>query len=278
MRSNKLFAVITAVSMIVALTSCSGSDSSSGSKNDSSAASESTSSSAENTSASGENLITAAYSTENETETETNDEVLQEIIDTVEEQEVADKYFDDLGSIGDLVVLDDDDPEKELGDYYESSNGAKLYFDKDKIPAEVMLLFEKYFKSYSEQNYTEYTRCLYPSYIKGMDDFLQKDYGYGLKTSFAKQCKNLMDSVGGEFEITRLKVDLRENSDPAEFMKPTSECFGYDYYETIKGEVDKFYDCDFYVIVREEDGHEMAILSEYEIVFAEKDGKIYTFG
>lgn len=271
MRPYKLIAALAAVSVLAAMTSCGSASSSEGS--------DALSASSENVSSASdpeEQLISAAYSTE--AASEDTDEVLQEIIDKVEEQPAADKYFDDLGSVGETVVIEDDDPEKELGDYCESSDGTKLYYDKAKIPDNVMLLLEKYFKAYAAQDYTEYTRCLYPSYIEGMEAFLQKDYGYGLKTSFAKQCRSLMDHAGGEFEVTRLRVDLLEESDPASFLKPTSNCFGYDYYEKIKDEVDKFYDCDFYVIVEDEDGNEMTILSEYEIVFAEKDGKIYTFG
>ena len=56
------------------------------------------------------------------------------------------------------------------------------------------------------------------------------------------------------------------------------DSFNKDYYSEVEAEADKFYDALFYVMVQDAYGDESLIISEYEIVFAEKDGRYYLFG
>ena len=167
--------------------------------------------------------------------------------------------------------------EYDLGSYYVSPSGIKLYFEPEEFPPELVLTLEKYFRSYAENDYDTYTSCVYPSYVEEMNKFLEKDYGYGLEKSFSNQCDSLNARMKGDFTITRIRLENYEG-DLAKFFESPSSCFGKDYYSEISGEVGKFYDAMFFIMAEDHDGHESSLISEYEIVFAEKDGKYYIFG
>ena len=190
--------------------------------------------------------------------------------DTVTEKGTAD--------LGEKVIPAADDAEFELGEYYVSPSGIKLYFDTEEFPAELALFMEKYFTSYANNDFKSYESCLYPSYIDEMNKFLQKDYSYGLETSFNNQCDSLRTKIGGEYAVTRIKLEKHEG-DISKFFEYPSSCFDKDYYAEIKDEPDKFYDMEFYIMAKCSDKDEEELLvGEYEIVFAEKDGRFYTFG
>lgn len=184
-----------------------------------------------------------------------------------------------FGKTGERITPDEDSEEYDLGEYYIASDGVKLYFEPEEFPEELVLTLKEYFKAYANADYESYTRCLYPSYVEEMNKFLLNDpeYGYDLKTSFAKQCYNLQSAKSGGFAVTRVRLEHTDRDPKGFFDYPTS-CFGKDYYEEVAGEVDKFYDADFFIMAVGEDGNESMLVSEYEIVFAEKDGRYYTFG
>ena len=62
------------------------------------------------------------------------------------------------------------------------------------------------------------------------------------------------------------------------FFGNYTDALGSDYYENLKKETDKIYDMDFYIMMKTEDGSEKLLVGDYEIIFAEKDGRFYTFG
>ena len=51
-----------------------------------------------------------------------------------------------------------------------------------------------------------------------------------------------------------------------------------DYYNYIREQSDSLKYFTFYIIAEGEDGKEHKIISETDIIFAEKNGKYYTFG
>jgi len=180
--------------------------------------------------------------------------------------------------LGERITPDEDDEEFELGEYYVSPNGIKLYFEPEEFPEELVILMEKYFTSYAKNDYDSYTECLYPSYITEMNKFLEGEHGYKLDTAFRNQCDSLRDNMGGDYDITRIKLESYD-VDLGEFFDYSSECFGKDYYAEVSGEVDKLYPMMFFIMAKgAEEDHEDLLIKEYEIVFAEKDGRFYTFG
>ena len=180
--------------------------------------------------------------------------------------------------LGEKITPDEDDEEYQLGDYYVSPKGTKLYFNTEEFPAELALFMEKYFTSYNNNDFDSYTSCLYPTYIDEMNKFLKKEYDYDLVTSFNNQCESLRSKMGGDYEITRIKIEPYDG-DVTKFFEYPSSCFEKDYYSEIKDDVDQFYDMLFFVMAKgSEGGEEDLLISEYEIVFAEKDGRFYTFG
>lgn len=188
-----------------------------------------------------------------------------------------------LGGYGELVSPKEDAEDAELGSYYVSDNGIKLYFSEEDFPKELILTLEQYFIALENADFELYTRCILPDYYDRMEEFLAKDYDYDMKTSFAKQCANLADIMNGSFRITRIKLDkapkYSEEIDNLEaYFGNLDEIFGTDYYSTVKESTDNFYDGEFFVMAEGKNGEESLVVSGYEIVFAEKDGRYYVFG
>lgn len=171
------------------------------------------------------------------------------------------------------------DPEQEeLGEYTPSKKGTMLYYSPDEVSPQLMLALEKYFISFSQSDYDSYAECLYPDYITEMNKFLDADYGYDLKQSFQNQCESLESKAGGKFTVTRLKAELSPESICDEYFANLDDTFGSGFYDKVKKDVDSFHELTFFVMSKSEENGEMMLISEFEIVFAEKDGKFYTFG
>ena len=226
-----------------------------------------------------ESASSTAQASENATDF-TNDGYTEKIMDKIKDMQPSDEPFE-FEAHGELVTPESDAVDAELGSYYESADGVKLYYEESEYPRDMMLTFEKYFTSYANGDYTQYTRCLFPGYIDEMEAFLQKDYGYGMKKSFATQCSNLASIVSGDFKVTRLKLekpeDLTDDS-VKNFFESLDETLNKNYYEEVEKKCDKFHYATFYVIAENSAGEEVSIATGYNIVFAEKDGRFYTFG
>lgn len=179
--------------------------------------------------------------------------------------------------VGEIVSPDPSSEEAELGDYRLTANGVKLYYDDTQIPTQVMLALEKYFTSFAARDYEAYKECVFPGYIDSMEEYLQKDYGYGQEQSFNIQCDNLEENVGGPFTVTRIKAAQTGNQSMEGFFTYLNDSFGRDYYKEVAENSDNMYDLFFSIMVDPGDG-ETLLISDFEIVFAEKDGKFYTFG
>jgi hypothetical protein len=182
-------------------------------------------------------------------------------------------------ALSELVVPSADSDEANLGSYYLCDDGVKLYFNKDEFPEELALTFKKYFLSFGNNDYDSYLSCLYPSYAEEMEKYLQKEYSYDLKTSFSKQRDILRSYVSDkDYTITRLKLETPESSSIEGFFEYANECFGRDYLGEVKAQCNALYEAFFYLIVQADgEDHEDTIITECRIVFAEKDGKYYTF-
>lgn len=172
--------------------------------------------------------------------------------------------------------------EAELGEYVFSESGIKLYYDESEFAEEVdvagiVAALEKYFVSFSQADYDTYLECIHSEYITQMNAYLEKDYGYDLETSFNKQCETLKSNAGGDYTITRLKVQSPAEDGSEDYLTYLGELYGTDFYNTVKEDSDALHDLIFYVMV-EAEGVETLLISEFEIVFAEKDGKYYAFG
>lgn len=182
------------------------------------------------------------------------------------------------GEAGELITPDEDSDEYSLGEYRYSSDGTKLYYNESEYSTELMLTLEKYFKSFEENNYENYKSCLYPSYIDEMNGYLKENYDYDLETSFKNQRESLSEKMGGDFKVTRIKVEKTESDSVESYFEPLDETFGKDYYDEIKDGVDNLYYIKFYVMAENSEDTESLLVGGFEIVFAEKDGKYYTFG
>ncbi len=292
MKFLRYTAIIAAAMCVMTAASC-GKNNGSSSKADTTTAGE--------TAASGE-----AQTDGTETGTQESAEEIENRIYEAVKDEQKSTDAPDLGTAGELVTPDEDDEEAKLGEYCVCDDGVKLYYDESIYPQALAMTLKEYFKSFVAGSYTDYTKCTYPTYIDGMDAYLQKDYGYDLKRSFSKQCANLESKAGGKYTITRIKIEphgtaeaeaqaslmaeaghegeeTATQNDPQaninSFFDSYSSALGSDYKEKTQKETDKFYDMDFYVMVKcEGDDSEQLLLGGYEIIFAEKDGRFYTFG
>ena len=217
---------------------------------------------------SGENYDTDAY--------------YSRIEEKVNAASVSDEPFK-MDEVGKVITPEAGSEEEELGNYRVSSSGVKLYYEESEYPTELILTLEKYFSSFANADYTDYSRSVFPSYITEMENFLQRDFNYDLKTSFAKQCSGLADSMSGDYRITRIKLEPTEQYTEGEdnidnYFEAINEAFGKDYYAEVKEDSDRIIDACFYVMAEDSSGRETMLVSGYEIVFAEKDGRYYTFG
>lgn len=185
------------------------------------------------------------------------------------------------GELGEIITPDEKDKDYSLGEYRYSHYGTKLYFNEDDYPKDLILTFEKYFRSFTENDFETFKSCLYPAYIDNMTAFLEKNYSYGLDKSFENQRESLTEKAGDNFKITRLRIE-KTDGDSEEFIKEffTSfdETFEKDFYTEVKNNTDNLYHITFYVMAENSENEEILLLSKYEIVFAEKDGVYYTFG
>lgn len=184
---------------------------------------------------------------------------------------------------GEIIIPDEDSEEYDLGSYRISENGVKLYYEDSEYPGELISTLEKYFKSFETGDYDSYKECLFPSYIDAMESYLQENYQYGLDQSFQTQCDNLNVNMGGSFEITRIKaekpIDVESEEVGAdEFLDNLSGFFDSAYKESVKNDSDALRYMTFSVMAKDTDETESLLVSSFYILFAEKDGKYYTFG
>lgn len=196
------------------------------------------------------------------------------------------------GEVGDVISPDDKSEEYDLGEYRMSHDGIKLYYS-DRVSSDLMLTLEKYFQSLQTHDFEAYKACIFPDYIDSIETFLQENYQYGFEDSFEKQCDNLKALAGGDFKVTRLKVEYpdeapdEETGETAEFDKEQSvtdflahldSLLGGDFSKKVREDADDFEYVTFYVMAENSAGEEMTLISEYDILLAVKDGNYYTFG
>ena len=223
---------------------------------------------------------------DNDAETETtrvNPDSYQDVV--MGDIESAEKSTEPLtySDIGDFVTPAAEDLDGDLGSYREAADGVKLYFNDDEFPKELMLTLDQYFTSFAENDYTMYTRCVYPDYLDKMDEYLEKKYQYDMKKSFATQCTNLATTANGPFKVTRIKMDVPKQNVEGEdnleaYFKNFTDILGEGYYEQLTKDADKIYDGEFYLMAEDRMGSEKVLISAYEIVCVQKDGRYYIFG
>lgn len=208
--------------------------------------------------------------------------------------------------VSDLITPPEDSEEYGLGSYRVSESGIKLYYEDTDIPAELMLTLERYFTSFQNKDFELYKSCLASDYVERYNKYLIETYSddeeeYNLQSSFELQCENIRnymiqdilgtyevpedDNHTGDFKITRIRAENTELLDDETTESLTKKFFEYlddvldmDYYSYISEEADDLKYFTFYIIAEGEDGEEHRIISEMDIVFAEKDGRYYTFG
>ncbi len=176
-----------------------------------------------------------------------------------------------------FVTPDEDSAEYDLGTYKVSPGGIKLYNENGSVSDEIMNALEVYFTAFQNRDFDTYKECLFPGYADHMEVYLRNNYEYGLQESFNNQCDNLENMCGGEFTITRLRAVPTGQDNCASFFEVLNESFDADYYSMVKEEADSITDL-YFSVMADTNGEESLIISEFEIVFAEKDGKYYTFG
>lgn len=210
--------------------------------------------------------------------------------------------------VSELITPEEESEEYALGSYRLDKNGVKLYYDDSAIPAELMLALENYFMSFQNNDFEAYKQAVASDYVQRYDKYLREDYSdaegdeeYTLESSFNAQCDKIrklmlseingdseaenIENYSGDFKITRIRgersplpEDETEESRIQNFFSNFDEIFGMDYYSFVSEQADGFEYLTFFIIAEGEDGEEHLIISEFDIVFAEKDGKYYTFG
>ncbi|MDE5854406.1 MAG: hypothetical protein K2H19_05015 [Ruminococcus sp.] len=225
---------------------------------------------------------------------------------TASENSISNTVSMGENGVTDIITPAEDSKEYDLGSYRISENGIKLYYDDTYIPTELMLTLEKYFTSFQNKDFESYKSVLAADYIERYNKYLIENYStdneeYNLQNSFELRCqyiRNYMiqeilgtyeipedDTHTGDFKITRIKAEETtlfegETLDglTEKFFQDNNDNFEMDYYNYIKEQSDSLKYFTFYIIAEGEDGEEHRIISEMDIVFAEKNDRYYTFG
>ena len=225
---------------------------------------------------------------------------------TASENSISNTVSMGENGVTDIITPAEDSEEYDLGSYRISENGIKLYYDDTYIPTELMLTLEKYFISFQNKDFESYKSVLAADYIERYNKYLIENYStdneeYNLQNSFELRCqyiRNYMiqeilgtyeipedDTHTGDFKITRIKAEETtlfegETLDglTEKFFQDSNDNFEMDYYNYIKEQSDSLKYFTFYIIAEGEDGEEHRIISEMDIVFAEKNDRYYTFG
>lgn len=208
--------------------------------------------------------------------------------------------------VTEIITPAEESDEYSLGEYRMSESGIKLYYNDADIPTELMLTLERYFTSFQNRDFELYKSCLASDYVERYNKYLSETYStkdeeYTLQNSFELQCDNIRNYMiqeiigdyeipkesdySGDFKITRIRAENTELLEDEtteglteKFFEYLNGIFDMDYYTYISEQADSMKYFTFYIIADGEDGEEHRIISEMDIVFAEKDGKYYTFG
>ena len=238
--------------------------------------------------------VCAASCVSCEKEKSADKENISQIIENIGENEA-----------GELITPAEDSEEYELGAYRYSSNGVKLYAGDDTVTTDVLLALEKYFLTIQNNDFEGYKNSLYPDYAERYDKYLREEYSktvgkdYSLQNSFEMRYNMIRDDVKdmltyesdeekeftGDYKITRIRVEkpiyeegVTEETLIQSFFDSYKDIFDIDYSEFVKNDVDSLMPFTLFVMAETEDGNEHKIISEVNIILAEKDGKYYTFG
>lgn len=203
--------------------------------------------------------------------------------------------------VGELITPDEKAEDAGLGSYRLDKNGIKLYYDDTTISPELMLALENYFLSFQNGDAEAYKNAVYPDYAERYNAYLEENMNYSIDSSFEAQCSNIRgfmldelyassdsentENFTGDFKITRIRGERppldegqTEESRIKDFFSYLDNVFDMDYYNFVAEQADGFEYLTFFIIAEGEDGEEHLIIRETDIVFAEKDGKYYTFG
>lgn len=226
--------------------------------------------------------------------------------DIVSDNSVSQTVSVGENGVTDIITPAEDSDEYSLGNYRISESGIKLYYEDTDIPTELMLTLEKYFTAFQNRDFELYKSCLFSDYVERYNKYLIENYSdgeeeYNLQTSFELQCSNIRnymiqeitgayevpddDTYTGDFRITRIRAENTELLEGETTEELVENFFAYlndildmNYYKYISEQADDLRYFTFYIIAEGEDGEEHRIISAMDIVFAEKDGKYYTFG
>ncbi len=209
--------------------------------------------------------------------------------------------------VSDLISPAEDSDEYALGEYYYSPNGIKLYCGNETVPVEAVLALENYFMTFQNNDFEGYRNTIYPDYAERYDKYLKEVYSkgddvaddYSLKNSFDLRYNMIRDDIidtliyesteekefTGDYKITRIRAEqpvyeegVTEETFVQSFFESYKDVFDIDYYEFVTNDVDSLMPLTMFVMATAEDGTEHKIVSEANIILAEKDGKYYTFG
>ncbi|MBR5514225.1 MAG: hypothetical protein IKV85_09625 [Ruminococcus sp.] len=208
--------------------------------------------------------------------------------------------------VSELISPADGSDEYELGQYYYSGNGVKLYCGDETVPVEAVLALENYFLTFQNNDFDTYKSTIYPDYAERYEKYLREVYSkekgvddYSLKNSFDLRNSMIRDDLidilvyestedkefKGDYTITRIRAEqptyeegVTEEAFVQSFFDSYEDILDENYYEQVKSDVDKLIPFTIFVMARAEDGNEHKIVSTMNIILAEKDGKYYTFG
>ncbi len=209
--------------------------------------------------------------------------------------------------VSDLISPAADSDEYELGQYYYSAKGTKLYCGDETVPVEAVLALDNYFTTFQNNDFEGYKSTIYPDYAERYEKYLREVYSkeedvdddYSMKNSFDLRYNMLRDGLKntllyeseenkeftGDYKLTRIRAEsivyeegVTEEAFVQSFFDSYKDIFETDYYEFVKNDVDRLLPLTMFVMATAEDGNEHKIVSEANIILAEKDGKYYTFG
>lgn len=160
-------------------------------------------------------------------------------------------------------------------------NGIELFYaGEEEVPAEYATLMTSYFKAIAENDYAGYSATVFPAYATQLEAYLQKNYSYGLESSFQKRRESMKITDTNHYRFTAIRLQMTEQTTLDEYFTQMTTTFDADFCASIQSEVESGCVIKFDLLAESDDMEkEETVVAGSEMAVAKgKDGKWYVFG
>ena len=161
----------------------------------------------------------------------------------------------------------------------------QLDYDSNVIPDAMAKTIATYFYAIETQNYDLYTANLDSDYQTATEKMLQEQYGYGMETSMEMYHQSLISAAGtDDCSITAIEMSMADEALAAnydadtdfveEYLSAFTQVLGEDFTAQLKQDTDALYDVVLNITGENSSGEAISIMSDLEILVAER-GDVY---